>query len=69
LYQAGQLKDEDPAETRDYTDWATCIETMRHRESLYDALVREALRKTPLQQPISLAELRQTLKPAVARAA
>jgi hypothetical protein len=29
LYKAGQLHDEDPAEVRDYTDWAACYEIKR----------------------------------------
>ena len=34
LYKAGQLRDEDPSEVRDYTDWAACFEIKRHREQL-----------------------------------
>jgi len=45
LYKAGQLRDEDPVEIRDYTDWAACYEIKRHREELCDVLVRDTLQK------------------------
>jgi hypothetical protein len=63
LYKAGQLRDEDPVETRDYTDWAACYEIKRHREELYDGLVRSTLQKVESQQVVSLADLKLTLKP------
>jgi len=63
LYKAGQLRDEDPVETRDYTDWAACYEIKRHREELYDALVRDVLQKVKSQQAVSLTDLKLTLKP------
>jgi len=65
LYKAGQLRDEDPVEIRDYTDWAACYEIKRHREGLYDALVRNTLQKVKSQQAVSLADLELTLKPEV----
>ena len=65
LYKAGQLRDEDPVETCDYTDWAACYEIKRHREELYDALVRDMMQKTKSQQAISLADLKLTLEPQV----
>jgi hypothetical protein len=43
LYKAAQLRDEDPAEARDYADWAACSEIKQHREELYDALVNRIL--------------------------
>ena len=65
LYKAGQLRDEDPVETCDYTDWAACYEIKRHCEELYDALVRDMMQKTKSQQAISLADLKLTLEPQV----
>ncbi len=62
LYKAGQLRDEDPVETRDYTDWAACYEIKRHREELYDALVHDAL-QVESQQLGSLGDLKLTMKP------
>jgi hypothetical protein len=32
LYRAGQLKDEDPTEVRDYGDWAACYDIKLDRE-------------------------------------
>jgi hypothetical protein len=62
LYKAGQLRDEDSAETRDYTDWAACYEIKQQREALYDLLVRKVLEArmnmAKPRQTISLAELR-----------
>jgi hypothetical protein len=63
LYKAGRLRDEDPLEARDYTDWAACYEIKHHREELYDALVRGTLQKVKSQQAVSLADLELTLKP------
>jgi uncharacterized HAD superfamily protein len=63
LYKAGQLCDEDPVETRDYTDWAACYEIKQHREELYDTLIRSVLQKLESQRAVSLAELKLTLKP------
>jgi len=65
LYKAEQLRDEDPVEARDYTDWAACYEIKSHREELYDALVRDPLQKVKSQQAVSLADLKLTLKPKV----
>ena len=65
LYKAGQLRDEDPVEIRDYVDWAACYEIKRHREELYDAQIREALQKLGPEQAGSLAELKLTQQPAV----
>jgi hypothetical protein len=66
LYEAGQLRDEDPAEARDYTDWAACYEIKSHREKLYDALVSDILQETKSQQVVSLADLKLTLEPKAA---
>jgi len=63
LYKAGQLHDEDPVETRDYTDWAACYEVKRHREELYDTLVRDILHRVRSQRDISLAGLKLALTP------
>ncbi len=63
LYQMGQLRDEDPLESRDYSDWAACYEIRRHREELYDQLVRDTLQRVKPQQRVSLADLRLTLQP------
>jgi hypothetical protein len=63
LYTAGQLHDEDPLATRDYTDWAACYEIKRHREELYESVVRDMLRKAKKQAGISLADLKLTLRP------
>ena len=68
LYKAGQLRDEDPVETRDYTDWAACYEIKRHREQLYDRLVSSVLREAKSRPPVSLAELRVGLRPAAMHA-
>jgi len=62
LYKAGQLRDEDSVEARDYTDWAACYEIKSHREQLYDALVRDILQEVQSQQVVSLADLKPTLK-------
>jgi len=64
LYKTGQLRDEDPVEVRDYTDWAACYEIKRHREQLYDAIVRNVLKQIEAQRPISLEELTKVLKSA-----
>ena len=66
LYKAGQLRDEDPSEIRDYTDWAACFEIKRHREQLYDSMVRNVLQKAKTQRPVSLANLGLSLKPVAA---
>lgn len=66
LYEAGQLRDEDPVESRDYTDWAACYEIKSHRKELYDALVRDTSQETRSQQIVSLADLKLTLKPKAA---
>ncbi|HRJ44459.1 MAG TPA: hypothetical protein PL105_21370 [Caldilineaceae bacterium] len=63
LYQMGQLRDEDPLESRDYTDWAACFDMRRQREELYDQRVRHTLQQVKPQQRVSLADLRLTLKP------
>jgi hypothetical protein len=63
LYQAGQLRDEDPVEARDYADWAACYEIKRHREKLYDDLVHKVLQEVRSQQAVSLADLKTTLEP------
>ncbi len=63
LYKASQLRDEDPVETRDYVDWAACYEIKRHREELYDALIRKVLQKLEPKQAISLADLKLVQKP------
>jgi hypothetical protein len=64
LYKAGLLLDEDPAETRDYTDWAACYEIKRHREELYDASVSSVLRQIESRPVASLADLKLTLRSA-----
>jgi hypothetical protein len=64
LYKAGQLPDEDPAETRDYTDWAACYEIKRHREELYDDLVGDVLRQAKSRPVASLTDLKLTLRSA-----
>lgn len=66
LYKAGQLRDEDPVEARDYADWSACYEIKQHREELYDALVSRILPMVTRKQTISLAELRLTLEPGMA---
>lgn len=58
LYRAGRLRDEDPVETRDYSDWAACYEIKQDREQRYDTLIREALDRANLQPPISLANMK-----------
>jgi hypothetical protein len=58
LYRTGRLRDEDPVEMRDYSDWAACYEIKQDREQRYDTLVREALDQADIQPPISLASLR-----------
>lgn len=67
LYKTGKLRDEDPTEVRDYTDWVACYETKRHREELYDALVRDKLQETREQSTILLSNLKlaQTTGPSV----
>lgn len=66
LYRAGQLRDEDPAEARDYSDWAACYEIKQHREELYDSLVNRILTVITRKQAVSLSELRLTLDPMIA---
>ena len=68
LYQMGTLRDEDPVESRDYADWSACYEIRRHREELYDSLVRDMLQRVKPQQRVSLADLRLTLYPKAAPA-
>ncbi len=68
LYQAGKLQDEDPVEARDYADWAACYDIKRHREELYDTLIRDALQAVQSQQTVSLADLNLTVRPATAPA-
>ena len=63
LYKAGLLHDEDPLQTRDYTDWAACYEIKRHREELYETAVREMLKQAQNQAGISLSDLKLTLRP------
>ena len=63
LYKSGQLKDEDPTEVRDYTDWAACYEIKQHREELYDSLVTKVLASVTPQRAVSLAQLKLTLEP------
>jgi len=63
LYGMGKLRDEDPLEIRDYTDWAACYEIRRHREELYDQLVRATLQRVDSKERLSLADLRLTLAP------
>jgi len=65
LYKMGQLRDEDPLESRDYSDWAACYEIRRHREELYDQLVRAKLQQVKPQQSVSLSDLRLSLTPEV----
>jgi hypothetical protein len=68
LYKSGQLHDDDPAQARDYTDWAACYEIKSHREELYDSLIREVLQKVKSQEDVSLAVLRLALTPVTAPA-
>ena len=58
LYRAGRLRDEDPVETRDYSDWAACYEIKQDREQRYDTLIRKALDQADIQPPTSLASLK-----------
>jgi hypothetical protein len=58
LYRAGRLRDEDPIEARDYSDWAACYEIKQDREQRYDTLIREALEQANIQLPLSLTSLR-----------
>ena len=60
LYKAGQLHDEDAGEARDYTDWVACYEIKRHRERLYDELIRDLLQKAGPEQSVSLTNLKST---------
>jgi hypothetical protein len=63
LYKAGRLDDEDPVETRDYTDWAACYEVKQHREQLYSTIVGQVLQEIKSKQAISLAGLKLTQAP------
>lgn len=63
LYKTGQLHDEDPLQTRDYTDWAACYEIKRHREELYETAIREMLKEAQKQAGISLSDLKFTSRP------
>ena len=63
LYEAGQLHDEDSLQTRDYSDWAACYEIKQHREQLYEAAVRETLKKAQKQTGISLSDLKRAWRP------
>jgi len=63
LYEAGQLHDEDTLQTRDYSDWAACYEIKQHREQLYEAAVREILKKASKQTGISLSDLKCAWRP------
>ena len=63
LYEAGQLHDEDTLQTRDYSDWAACYEIKQHREQLYEAAVREILKKASKQSGISLSDLKRAWRP------
>jgi len=63
LYQMDKLRDEDPMESRDYTDWAACYDIRRHREELYYQLVRDAMQRVKPQQSVALSDLRWTLQP------
>lgn len=65
LYKTGKLSDEDPIEARDYSDWAACYDIKRHREQLYDTLIRERLQKVETERPISLAHLNLNLVPSL----
>ncbi|NUM48486.1 MAG: hypothetical protein HUU38_27590 [Anaerolineales bacterium] len=60
LYQKGQLRDEDPAETREYTDWAACYDIKRHREKLYADLIRKAMRR--YAKPFALRDFADEIK-------
>jgi hypothetical protein len=43
LYRAGRFRDEDPAEVRDYGDWAACYDIKLDRERRYDEMIQQRL--------------------------
>ena len=55
IYQAGQLRDEDPAEIQEYMEWAGWYEILQDRRRRYDQAVEERLKE--LAVPASLFDL------------
>ena len=55
VYQAGQLRDEDPAEIREYMEWAGWYEILQDRRRRYDQVVQKRLQE--LFAPASLLDL------------
>jgi len=55
LYQQGLLRDEDPAEIREYLEWAGWCEIYQDRRQRYDQAVQQRL--NALAAPASLFDL------------
>jgi len=55
VYQQGQLRDEDPAEIREYMEWAGWYEIYQERRQRYDQAVQQRLKE--LAAPASLFDL------------
>lgn len=55
LYQRGQLRDEDPAEIREYLEWAGWWEICQDRRARYQEAIEDQL--NTLSEPASLDEL------------
>jgi hypothetical protein len=55
VYQAGQLRDEDPTEIQEYMEWAGWYEILQDRRRRYDQAVEERLKE--LAVPASLVDL------------
>ena len=64
VYQAGQLRDEDPAEIQEYMEWAGWYEILQDRRRRYDQAVEERLKE--LAAPASLLDLHISRLPAPA---
>ena len=55
VYQQGQLRDEDPNEIQEYTEWAGWYEILEDRRRRYDQAVQQRLKELPV--PASLLDL------------
>lgn len=55
MYQAGQLRDEDPIETQEYLEWAGWFDTLQDRRYRYFQAIEDRLKMFP--SPLSLNEL------------
>lgn len=55
LYQQGQLRDEDPAEVLDYTEWAGWYEIYQDRRERYQKAVQKRIQE--IATPASLTDL------------